>query len=79
MIAKTPASEAGLHGTYRDQWGHTNVGDVIVALNGHPVMNYDGLYNLLTEVNIGQAVHLTVLRNGKLLNYAMKTIDIAAF
>ena len=79
VIAKTPASEAGLHGTYRDHWGHTNVGDVIFALNGHPVMNYDGLYNLLTEVSIGQAVHLTVLRNGKPLNYAMKTIDIAAF
>lgn len=78
VIAKTPAAYAGLHGTYRDHRG-VNIGDIIVALNGHPVTNYASLYNLLTEVSVGEAVKVTVLRNGKPVSYAMKTIDIAAY
>jgi len=78
VLPNTPAAHAGLRGTYRDHWGRISLGDVIVALNGHPVANYDALYNLLTEVNIGEEVTLTVLRSGKRINHKIKTIDIAA-
>ncbi len=80
VMPHTPAAQAGLHGTYRNGWGHiSSLGDVIVALNGHPVSNYGALYNLLTDVNIGEKITVTVLRNGKRMNFSMKTIDIAAY
>lgn len=76
-LSGTPASHAGLRGTYRDNRGHISLGDIIVALNGHPVKNYDALYNLLTDIKVSDQVTVSVLRHGKLLNYKMKTIDIA--
>ena len=79
VLPHTPAALAKLHGTYRDGWGRTTLGDIIVALNGHPVPTYDALYNLLTEVKIGEKISLTVLRDGRSVNYRMKTIDIAAY
>lgn len=79
VIRNTPASAAGLRGTYRNDWGHITMGDVIIALNGHPVKNYDQLYNLLTKVKVGEDIHLGVLREGKRLNFKIKTIDIAAY
>lgn len=80
IMPHTPAAQAGLRGTSKNGWGHiSSIGDVIVALNGHPVSNYGALYNLLTEVKIGERITVTVLRNGKRMNFSMKTIDIAAY
>lgn len=79
VLPHTPASLAGLHATVRDGWGRVVLGDVIIALNGHPVANYDELYNLLTQVNIGEKVTVSVVRNGKQRNFTMKTIDIAGY
>lgn len=77
VLANTPAAQLHLQGTHRDAWGRTVLGDVIVALNGHSVDNYDALYNLLTEIKIGEKVTLSVQRGGKQMDVAMKTIDIA--
>ena len=79
VLPHTPAAAVGLHGTGRDHWGRLVLGDIIVSLNGHPVRNYSALYDLLTEINIGEKVTLTVLREGKLKNFRMKTIDIAGY
>ena len=79
VLPRTPAASIGLRGTQRDGWGHIIPGDIITALNGHPVENYGALYNLLTEIKIGEKINLTVLRNGKPIQYAMKTIDIAGY
>lgn len=79
VLPRSPAAFAGLQGTVRDSWGRLHLGDVIVALNGHPVDNYDVLYNLLTDIKVGEQITLTVLRQSKRLNYKMKTIDIAAY
>lgn len=78
IIPRTPAAQVGLRVTQRNSWGHTTLGDVIVALNGHAITNYGTLYNLLTEVKVGEKITLTVRRDGKNVNLAMKTIDIAA-
>lgn len=78
VLPNTPASAAKLHPTYRDAWGQVHVGDVIVGLNGHPVDNYDMLYNLLTEIKIGESITLTVRRNEQRVYHKMKTIDIGA-
>jgi S1-C subfamily serine protease len=79
IIPNTPAALVGLRGTGRDAWGRVSLGDIIVALNGHPVSNYGALYNLLTKVKIGEQITLTIVRNGQRKNYTMKTIDIAAY
>jgi S1-C subfamily serine protease len=79
VLPHTPAAYAGLKGTYRDAWGRIVAGDIIVSLNGHDVDNYDELYNLLTEVKIGEKVNLTVIREGKPLHFKIRTIDIAGY
>lgn len=78
VLPNTPAAKAGLKGTYRDHLGHIILGDQIVSLNGHPVPNYDALYNLLTDIEVGDKITLTIIRNGKPINLSMNTFDIAA-
>lgn len=78
VLPNTPAAEAKLRGTYRDAWGRIVLGDVIVAINAHPVADYDALYNLLTEVKVGEKVTVTIQRGNKQIDLKMKTIDIAA-
>lgn len=77
VLANTPAVTAGLRNTHRGPMGRMILGDVIVGLNGHPVPNYDALYNLLTDVNVGEKVTLTVVRNGQRIYHRIKTIDVA--
>lgn len=79
VLPRSPAATVGLQGTFRDKWGRVVLGDVIIALNGHPVNDYDQLYNLLTDIKVGEGITLTVERHGKRVNYKMKTIDIAAY
>lgn len=79
ILPHTPAATAGLKGTHRDAWGRIIAGDVIIGLNGHPVENYDELYNLLTEIKIGAPVTVSILRQGKEIHFKMKTIDIAGY
>ena len=78
ILPNTPAAKAGLHSTYRDNWGQLHLGDVIVEVNGQSINNYDNLYNLLNKVTIGDKIIVTILRDGKTIDYKMKTIDIAA-
>jgi len=78
VLANTPALAAGLRKTHRSNMGHIILGDVIVGLNGHPVKNYDALYNILTGVKIGENVTLTVVRDGQRIYHRIQTIDVAA-
>ena len=77
VLPNTPAYKAHLHGTHRDAWGRIALGDIIVALNGHAVRNYDVLYNMLTEIKVGAKVTVSIQRSGKQFDVQMKTIDIA--
>lgn len=79
VLPHSPAAAVGLRGTYRDGAGHIALGDVIVAINGHPVNSYDALYNLLIDIKVGEPITLTINRQGKQIDYKMKTIDIAAY
>ncbi len=78
ILPKTPAVTAGLRKTHRSHFGQIVLGDVIIALNGHGVTDYDSFYNLLTNVKVGDDVTLTVLRDGQRIYHRIKTIDIAA-
>lgn len=79
VLPRTPASRAKLQGTHRDGWGHLVLGDIITHVNGDAVANYDALYDKLTDTKIGATIAITVFRNGKFINYKLKTIDIAAY
>lgn len=78
VLPNTPAAHAKLRGTHRDQRGRIVMGDIIVALNANPVSNYDVLYNLLTEIKVGEQVTVSIQRGNKQMDIKMKTIDIAA-
>jgi S1-C subfamily serine protease len=79
VMPGTPAEAAGLRPTHRDALGRIILGDIIIALNGHPVKNYDELYQLLSHIEIGANVQLTVSRLGSPMTLKIKTIDIGAY
>ena len=45
------------------QRGGVREGDVIIALEGHPVAGVDDLHRVLTDVRVGVSCSLTVLRH----------------
>ncbi len=60
----TPAAKAGLRGIQQDMSGIT-LGDVIVAIDGERIENYDALYNALDKHKAGDTVEVTTVRDGK--------------
>lgn len=78
VLKNTPALAAGLRKTHRSNMGRMILGDVIVGVNGHPVQNYDALYNLLNGMKVGENITLTVVRDGQRIYHRIKTIDVAA-
>lgn len=79
VLPNTPASQVGIRGTGRDSLGRLVLGDVIEAVNGHPIKNYDELYHLLNKVDVGTAIKLKLNRGGHPVMVSCKTIDIGAF
>ncbi len=77
FMEQSPAKKAGLKGTYRDGFGYIHLGDIIVAVNGHKVRNYDDLYNIMSDINIGSQVNIKVRRDDDIKHFTIKTIDIA--
>lgn len=63
----SPAAEAGLQGARRNNWGQISLGDVIVAIEDHPVTNDDQLLSALEHYKPGDKVSVSVVRDGKLL------------
>ena len=64
----SPASEAGLRGgTRRAIAGVYQIvigGDFIIAVDGNPVESTDALQRILNRKRVGDALDLTVYRNG---------------
>ncbi len=78
VVPNTPAAQAKLIPTQRDAWGRVKLGDIIVAVNGHAISDYDALYNMLTEIKVGEQITLSIQRANKQIDVHMKTIDIAS-
>ncbi len=71
LEAGSPADLAGLEGSYRSyvangEWMLIG-GDVILAANGEPVQTMEDLAAIVRELKPGQAMALTILRDGKKL------------
>ena len=61
----SPASKAGIRGTYRDMdSGSLVLGDVIVGIDGKPVRGLTDLFDRLDEKKVGDRVRLDLLRDG---------------
>jgi S1-C subfamily serine protease len=61
-----PADKAGIHGSTTDQYGKKNVGDIITAVDGHPIIRMDDLISYIDQhKSVGSNMTLTVYRNGQ--------------
>ena len=65
-VAKgSAASRAGIQPTRRDAEGRLRLGDIIVAIDGKKVTTPNDLFLLLEKYKIGDAVTVSMLRDGK--------------
>ena len=67
----SPAQKAGLQGiTENSDTGSQQVGDIITAIDGHPLKSIDDLLNYLdVHKTVGDKVALTVNRHGQTMNF----------
>jgi S1-C subfamily serine protease len=65
VVPGSPAAEAGLQGTQRDESGHLRLGDVIVAINGKTINEGKDLYAVLNQFQVGTTVTVTIVRAGQ--------------
>ena len=61
-----PADKAGI-----------KAGDIIVAVNGKPIRNGDELVDRVTSTPIGNTLDITVLREGKTMDFHVVVADLA--
>jgi S1-C subfamily serine protease len=80
MILDVPrtsqAYELGLRGLSRDRFGRLYYRDVITAIDGTKVKSYDDLFSALDNYKIGDAVTLTVDREGKSRKVEIRLVGI---
>jgi S1-C subfamily serine protease len=61
----SPAAEAGLRPTRRDDTGRLQLGDVILAVDDTPVHTVDDLLDVLEKSHIAAPVSVTILRDSQ--------------
>jgi len=65
IMKNSPADKADIHGSTRDQYGSTHLGDIIIAVDGHNITKSDDLVNYIGQhKSVGDNITLTVYRNG---------------
>jgi S1-C subfamily serine protease len=73
----SPADKASLRGVSQDIMNlNTHIGDIITAIDGHPVKRIDDIINHIeAHKSVGDSVKITVNRNGKtlVLNVILQT------
>ena len=64
-----PADKAGVHGSTTDQYSKKHGGDIITAIDGHPIVKSDDLITYIDQhKSVGDNLTLTVYRNGHTLD-----------
>jgi S1-C subfamily serine protease len=77
--AGSPAEKAGLRGLTQDDNGATNIGDIITAVDGHPVRQIDDIINYIeSNKNVGDNIELTINRDGGGVNAMSLTATLQA-
>jgi len=72
VIAQGPAASIGLQPFTRDITGAIVSGDIITAVNGKSVANYDRLLEALEAYRVGDKVNLQVKRDRRSLNFTVR-------
>jgi S1-C subfamily serine protease len=72
IAPNTSAEKAGLHETERNESGRLVLGDLITAIDGEPVRTTDDLYRIIDRHKVGDTVKMTIMREGKKLEVAVK-------
>lgn len=63
------ADKAGINATTINKYGERQSGDVIIALDGHSIIDIEGLLSYVEEhKKIGENITFTVYRDGKYFN-----------
>lgn len=69
LVHEGPADRAGLNGTTIDQYGRKHGGDVIVAVDGDKVREFEQLVSYIeSNKSPGDTLVLSVFRNGSILD-----------
>jgi S1-C subfamily serine protease len=71
----TPAYDAGIRSTYRDDSGRLVLGDIITGFNGKPVKLQKDLFALLDDCKVGQEVDVTVKRGQRTETIRLRLAD----
>jgi len=77
VLPNSPAASAKLRPTVKDKFGIIHIGDIIVAVQGKSIDNYDSLYGELSSMHIGEEFSLTFLRGKQQISQMIKLVDIA--
>jgi len=64
IVPNTPAEKAGLAGFSQSPDGSTVLGDVITAINGHPVKSGNDLFTQMDHIHPGDSLTLTLWKDG---------------
>jgi S1-C subfamily serine protease len=69
IVKDSPADNAGINGSITNQYGERLGGDIIIAVDGNPVIRMEDLISHLeTERSVGQNMTLTIYRDGNMLD-----------
>jgi len=71
-----PAAGAGLQGIRTDRRGRRYLGDVITAVNGEGVANFDELASAFERAGVGATVELDILREGEVLTVGVDLVAL---
>lgn len=73
------ADQAGLRGSeYDAQNEEFDIGDQIIAINGHAIEQTDDLFRELGEHSLGDTINLTVIRNGERMDVPVTLQSLAS-
>jgi S1-C subfamily serine protease len=76
VVRGGPAAKAGLRGGRHLPGGRYSPGDVIVAVDGHAVKDFDDLFSALDLYKVGDSVMVKIKRDGKEMTFSIKLINI---
>jgi S1-C subfamily serine protease len=71
----SPADLAGIQPTYRNQSGRIVLGDIITALNGHPIASFNDLFLELEKYKPGDVISLDIEREEKTRTVKLELIE----
>ncbi len=65
IVPDGPAAKAGILATRRTPDGQIELGDLILAIDGHALQSADDLFSTVASHKIGDTVTVTLLRDGQ--------------